>query len=54
MTNTMKMIRHEAKNCYLPQIKAMYAEGDIMAALKKWFPPDKLSIKNFLHPYSQI
>ena len=31
LTNTMKLIRFEAKQYYKPQIEDMYAEGDILA-----------------------
>ena len=30
LTNTMKLIRFEAKQYYKPQIDAMYEEGDIL------------------------
>jgi long-chain acyl-CoA synthetase len=34
LTNTMKLIRFEAKKHYKAQIEAMYAEGDIVSAKK--------------------
>lgn len=35
MTNTMKLIRFEAKQYYKQQIEEMYAEGELTASDKK-------------------
>lgn len=35
MTNTMKLIRYEAKRAFKNEIEEMYAEGDIVSSEKK-------------------
>ena len=44
LTNTMKLIRYEARNFFKDQIEAMYSEGE----LKLWLNINKKHILNLL------